>query len=82
MISPMVDPTQNAQSKYGNSTTSRNTSYNNKSNSITLELSKKSTPPSTSTLPAKGETTDYNTFEYLKRTHADISIYELAKIAG
>ena len=80
-ISPLVNPVQNTQSKSGNSTASKNTSSNNKSKSITLEVSNKATPLDTSALPAKSETIDYNIVEHLKRAQANISILELAKIA-
>jgi len=81
-ISPPVNPSQNSQSKSRNPTSSKNTSSNKKNNSITLEVSNKTTPPYTLALPAKSDAIDYNIVEDLKRARDNISIFELAKIVG
>ena len=81
-ISPLVIHALNAQIKSGNPTTSKNISSSNKSMSITLDVSNKATHPTPLALPSKGETIDYTIVQDLKRARANISIYELAKIAG
>lgn len=80
-LAPPTNPAQNAQNKYGNAIASKDTSTGRKSNSITLEVSNKATPLNTSIMPTKIESIDYNIVEYLKRARANISIFELAKIA-
>lgn len=81
-ILPPTNTSQNTQDMYGNATTSKNTYTNNKSRSITLEDSNKVTPLENLALPIINEIIDYNIIQDMKKSCANISIFELTKIAG
>ena len=74
---PPAAPKQKTQNKFGNTTVDKSTSMNNKlQNTPPDNMNIRSTPNTSVGLPPL----DYNIFDDMKKTQANISLFELAKI--